>query len=183
MTLSTLDTISALVVIDTQKGIVSLPTVHPSADIVDRIRQLTQAFRKRNLPVILVNVAGLAPGRTETGMKGFNPPAEWIELIDELEHQPEDHLITKHRWGAFHGTALDDLLRGSGATQVVLAGIATSMGVESTARSAYDLGYNVALAVDAMTDLNHDAHKHSVEKIFPMLGEISTTDEVLAFLA
>ena len=82
--------------------------------------------------------------------------------------------MTKQRWGAFLGTDLDDYLRRRGVTQIVLTGVATSIGVESTARSAYDLGYNVTLVVDAMTDRDADAHRHSVEKIFPRLGETAT---------
>jgi nicotinamidase-related amidase len=93
-----------------------------------------------------------------------------------------DHLVTKQRWGAFLGTTLDEYLRQRGVTQIVLTGIATSIGVESTARSAYDLGYNVALVVDAMTDRDAGAHGHSVEKIFPRLGETTTTDDVLQLL-
>jgi nicotinamidase-related amidase len=84
--------------------------------------------------------------------------------------------------GAFLGTSLDDYLRRRGVTQVVLAGVSTSGGVESTARSAYDLGYNVVLVVDAMTDRDADAHRHSIEKIFPRLGEADTTGSVLKLL-
>ena len=91
-------------------------------------------------------------------------------------------LSTKMRWGAFHGTSLDDHLHKKGVTQVILAGIATSIGVESTARNAHDHGYHVALVVDAMTDLDADAHTYSVTKIFPRLGETATTEEVLARL-
>ena len=87
--------------------------------------------------------------------------------------------MTKQRVGAFIGTSLDEYLRERGVTQVFLAGIATSSGVEATARSAYDLGYNVVLVVDAMTDRDPEAHRHSVEKVFPRLGETTTTDEVL----
>ena len=99
-----------------------------------------------------------------------------------MEQHPGDHIVTKQRWGAFNGTSLDDYLRQRGVTQVVLTGAATSIGVESTARSAYDLGYNVALVVDAMTDRDADAHRHSVEKIFPRLGETDTTDNVLKLI-
>jgi nicotinamidase-related amidase len=96
-----------------------------------------------------------------------------------LEQQPSDYVVTKHRAGAFIGTSLDRTLRQRGVTQVFLTGIATSLGVESTARSAYDYGYNVMLVVDAMTDRDGDSHRHSVEKIFPRLGETDTTDNVL----
>src|SRR5439155_3348746 len=90
--------------------------------------------------------------------------------------------VTKQRWGAFAGTTLDRYLRERGVTQIVLTGIATSIGVESTARNAYDHGYNVMLVVDAMTDLHADAHRHSVEKIFPRLGESTTTGQLLRLL-
>ena len=112
----------------------------------------------------------------------FSFPADWTELVPELEQHPGDHLVTKQRWGAFLGTDLDDYLRQRGVTQIVLTGVATSAGVESTARSAYDLGYNVTLVVDAMTDRDADAHRHSVEKIFPRMGETAKTEDVLKLL-
>jgi nicotinamidase-related amidase len=182
MPLTKLDTAAALVVIDLQKGIVGLPTVHPAGEIVRRAAQLARAFREQGLPVVLVNVSGRAPGRTDAGIPKFSFPADWTELVPELEQGPGDHIVTKQRWGAFLGTSLDDYLRQRGVTQVVLTGVATSAGVESTARSAYDLGYNVTLVVDAMTDRDADAHRHSVEKIFPRLGETATTGDVLKLL-
>ncbi|MGA3236948.1 MAG: isochorismatase family protein [Bryobacteraceae bacterium] len=182
MPLTKLDTTSALIVIDLQKGIVGLPTVHPAGEIVGRAAQLARAFREQGLPVVLVNVSGRAPGRTDAGIPKFSFPADWTELVPELDQSPGDHIVTKQRWGAFLGTSLDDYLRQRGVTQVVLAGVATSVGVESTARSAYDLGYNVTLVVDAMTDRDADAHRHSVEKIFPRLGETAATGDVLKLL-
>ena len=112
----------------------------------------------------------------------YSFPPDWTELIPELEHHPSDHSVTKQRWGAFLGTDLDNYLRQRGVTQIVLTGVATSVGVESTARSAYDLGYNVTLVIDAMTDRDADTHRHSVEKIFPRLGETATTEDVLKLL-
>ncbi len=182
MPLTKLDTTAALVVIDLQRGIVGMPTVHPAGEIIGRVAQLARAFRERGLPVVLVNVAGRAPGRTDAGFPKFSFPADWTELVPELQPHPSDHLVTKQRWGAFLGTTLDDYLRQRGVTQIFLAGIAPSIGVESTARSAYDLGYNVTLIVDAMTDRDADAHRHSVEKIFPRLGETDTTANVLKLL-
>jgi len=182
MPLTKLDTTAALVVIDLQKGIVGLPTVHPAGEIIGRAAQLARAFRERGLPVVLVNVTGAAPGRTDAGSPKLSFPADWTELVPELEQHPDDHTVTKERWGAFLGTTLDDYLRRRGVTQVFLTGVATSSGVESTARSAYDHGYNVALVVDAMTDRDADAHQHSVEKIFPRLGETAKTDDLLKLL-
>jgi nicotinamidase-related amidase len=183
MPLTKLDTIPALVVIDLQKGIAGLPTVHPASEIVGRAAQLARAFRERDLPVVLVNVTGAAPGRTDAGPRNFSFPADWTELVPELERQPSDYIVTKQRVGAFIGTSLDDYLRRRGVTQIVLAGISTSFGVESTARSAYDHGYNVVFAVDAMTDRDAEAHRHSVEKIFPRLGETAQTGDVLKLLS
>lgn len=182
MPLAKLDPAVALVVIDLQKGIVGMPTAHPIGEIVGRAGQLARAFRARGLPVVLVNVDGMAPGRTDAARPKFSFPADWTELVPELEKQSGDHLVTKQRWGAFIGTSLDDILRRQGVTQIVLAGVATSIGVESTARSAYDAGYSVALVVDAMTDRDADAHRYSVEKIFPRLGETAATADLLALL-
>jgi nicotinamidase-related amidase len=182
MPVTQLDTNAALIVIDLQKGIVTIPTAHPASGIIARSADLARAFRKRGLPVVLVNVTAPAPGRTDAGPRTFSFPPDWAELIPELEQHPDDHLISKQRVGAFIGTSLDEILRRRGVTQVFLAGIATSVGVEATARSAYDHGYNVALVVDAMTDRSADAHDHSVEKIFPRIGETDTTDNVLKLL-
>jgi nicotinamidase-related amidase len=99
-----------------------------------------------------------------------------------LHVQPDDYLVTKQRWGAFYGTTLDAYLREVGVTQIVLAGIATSAGVESTARSAYEHGYHVVLATDAMTDRDPAAHENSVERIFPKLGETATASQILQLL-
>ncbi|HEX3788069.1 MAG TPA: isochorismatase family protein [Pseudonocardiaceae bacterium] len=185
MPLTTIDPKTALVVIDLQKGIVAAPAVHPVAEIVQRSARLAAAFRKQDQPVVLVNVAGRAPGRTDADQaagSGFTPPADWTELVTELDAQPSDHRVTKQRWGAFHDSTLDAHLRELGVTQIVLAGVATSVGVESTARWAYELGYHVVLATDAMTDLSLAAHDNSVQRIFPRLGETATTAEVLAML-
>jgi nicotinamidase-related amidase len=183
MPITKLDPNAALVLIDLQKGVVGLPTVHPTSEIVARAAQLAQAFRKRGLTVVLVNVTAMAPGRTEAGRPKFSFPEGWTELVPELEAHPDDYLVSKQRVGAFHGTSLDSSLREHGVTQVVLAGISTSSGVEATARSAYDLGYHVALVVDAMTDMDADMHRHSVERIFPKLGKTDTTGNVLKLLA
>jgi nicotinamidase-related amidase len=183
MPITQLDIGAALIVIDLQKGLVTIPTVHPASDITSRAGKLARAFRERGLPVVLVNVTGAAPGRTDAGPRNLSSlPADWIELVPELEQQPGDHIVSKQRVGAFIGTSLDDYLHKRGVTQIFLAGISTSAGVESTARSAHDCGYNVALVVDAMTDRDADAHRHSVEKIFPKIGETDTTDNVLKLL-
>jgi nicotinamidase-related amidase len=183
MPLTKLDPIPALITIDLQKGIAGLPTVHPAKDIIENAAKLARAFREKGLPVVLVNVAGGAPGRTDAGRPNFTFPDDWTELVPELDQQPGDHPVTKQRWGAFLGTGLEQLLRKADVTQVILVGIATSIGVESTARSAYDLGYNVVLVTDAMTDRDAEAHRFTVENVFPRLGETTTTEAVLGFLA
>jgi len=182
MPLTQLDKTPALVVIDLQKGIVGIPTAHPADQIVAQAAELARAFRAHRLPVVLVHVTGGAPGRTQTPMPKGPRAVDWAELVPQLDRQPTDYVLTKQRWGAFTGTNLDDYLRQHGVTQIVVAGISTSIGVESTARSAYELGYNVVLATDAMTDRDAESHRHSVEKIFPRLGETTSTAEVVKML-
>jgi nicotinamidase-related amidase len=179
MSLTTLDTNAALIVIDLQKGITALPAVHPIKEIIFHAAALAGAFRQRGLPVVLVNVTAAAPGRTDVGPRNLSLPPDWTELVPELEHQSGDYLISKQRVGAFIGTQLDETLRRRNVTQVFVIGVATSAGVESTVRSAYDHGYNVVTVVDAMTDRDAESHRHSVEKIFPKMSETDTTDNVL----
>ena len=180
--MTTLDPITALIVIDLQKGIVGMPTAHPAADIVARAAELARAFRRHRLPVVLVNVTGGAPGRAEQARSTAGRPADWTELVPELDRQPTDHAETKRTWGAFTNTGLREYLEKRGVTQVVIAGISTSFGVESTARFAHELGYNVVLAVDAMTDASLEAHTNSITRIFPRLGETGTTAEIIRLL-
>jgi nicotinamidase-related amidase len=182
MSATILDPRTALVVIDLQKGIAALPAAAPIEAVTQRAALLATAFRERNLPVVLVNVAGSAAGRTEQSRGAMPLAADWAELLPALGQQPQDHLVTKHTWGAFTGTNLESWLRLSGVTQIVLAGVATSIGVESTAREAYALGFNVTLAIDAMTDMSADAHANSVSRIFPRLGETGTTREIITLL-
>lgn len=182
MALTGLDPKAALVVIDLQKGIVGMPTVESGAEIVAKAAKMAQAFRAKNLPVVLVNVAGRSPGRTQVTWPASAFPPDWTDLAPELNRQPSDYVLTKKRVGAFVGTQLDSYLRGQGVTQIFLVGIATSGGVEATGRSAYDLGYNVVYVVDAMTDRDADNHRHSIEKTFPRMGETCTTGDVLALL-
>jgi len=190
MAVTTLDPRTALVVVDLQAGIVAAPTrPYTGSDVVARSAELATAFRARDLPVVLVRVsfaadgADAVPGRTDVGGAGGPRPEGWDVVVDELAGHPGDIRVTKRNWGAFHGTGLDVALRRRGVTQIVLTGIATSIGVESTARAAHEHGYHVTLATDAMSDMDADAHRNSVERIFPRLGETGTTAEILELLA
>ncbi len=182
MPVTTLDPKTALIVIDLQKGIIDLPAVHPMKEVAKHAGELADAFRRDRLPVVLVNVDGGAPGRTEQTRSTRDLPPGWSDLIPELNPQPTDHRVTKRTWGAFTNTGLEKQLRDLGVTQVVIAGVSTSAGVESTARFAHEHGFHVTLAVDAMTDTNADAHHNSLTRIFPRLGETGTTQEIIELL-
>jgi nicotinamidase-related amidase len=182
MPISALDPKTALLVVDLQKGIVGLPTVHPIEGIIQNSVALLEAFRERQLPVVLINVDGGPPGRAEQSFSTRGMPAGWTDLIPELRQQPGDHLVTKRTRGAFTHTDLEKYLQDNGITQVVIVGVATGGGVESTARHAHELGFNVTLAIDAMTDRDADIHHNSVTRIFPKMSETGTTREVLDLL-
>jgi len=187
--LTTLDDRTALVVVDLQNGVRTRPAApHPVDDVIAHTGELATAFRAHGLPVVLVRYTtdgpDATPGRTDMSGRTQPPPPEgWDEIVDALASHPEDLVVTKRNWGSFYGTDLDLQLRRRGVTQVVLTGVATSLGVESTARAAHEHGYHVTLATDAMTDLNPDAHHHSVRRIFPLLGETGTTAETTELLA
>lgn len=165
-----------------QKGILSTPKVHPIDEVVQNVCRIINAFRSHNLPVVFVNVAGAPSGRTEQTRSVGEPLEGWTDLIPELNRQQSDHLVTKRQWGAFTNTDLHDYLKKQSVTQVMIVGISTSIGVESTARHAHELGFNVNLIVDSMTDTNMDAHVNSITRIFPRLGETGTAAEVVGLL-
>ena len=183
MPVTTLDPRTALIIVDLQKGIVAMAGAEAVEPVIHNSRRLADAFRRNGLPVVLVNVAGGAPGRTEQQRPTQPFPADWTEVLPELGRAPTDICITKHSWGGFANTDLEGQLKSQGVTQVVLTGIATSIGVESTARQAYEAGFNVTLAIDAMADLRNEAHDCSIRYIFPRLGETGTTDEIIALLS
>ncbi|MET9404621.1 hydrolase [Streptomyces sp. NPDC002935] len=190
MAVTTLDPRTALVLIDLQNGIVGNPGLapHPAADVVRRAVRLADAFRGHDLPVVLVRVTAAADGadavhgRIDGPSRAGGFPAGWDVLVEDLAGHPEDITVTKRNWGAFYGTDLDLQLRRRGINQIVLAGIATSIGVESSARAAHEHGYHVTLATDAMSDLDPETHRNSVERIFPRLGETGTTEEIVELL-
>jgi nicotinamidase-related amidase/predicted MFS family arabinose efflux permease len=192
MTLTALDDRTALVLIDLQNGIMAAPgTPYTTAEVLARAVELAGAFHAHDLPVVLVRVtfadsgADAPPGRTEVRGRGGarTEGAGWDRIVTDLAGHPDDIIVTKRGWGAFHGTDLDLHLRRRGITQIVLAGISTSAGVESTARAAHEHGYHVTLATDAMTDLDADSHHHSISKIFPRLGETGATADITGLLA
>ncbi|MCW2528373.1 MAG: hydrolase [Pseudonocardiales bacterium] len=190
MPITTIDPTAALILVDLQRGILGAPTSPVPVDtVLSNARDLAAAFRTKGHEVVLVNVAGGAPGRTDENQERAAAPGSrsarpegWMELADGLDAQPSDHRITKRTWGAFSGTSLDEHLKERGVTQVILGGVATSIGVESTARHAYELGYHVVLATDAMSDRDPGAHQNSIDSVFPRLGETGTTADILRLL-
>lgn len=183
MPLTTLDPNTALIIVDLQKGLMSVALTPPIEDVIARSRRLADAFHRHRRPVVLVSVVGMAPGRTEQPPRDVRAlPADFATLVPELGQQPEDIVIAKRSWGAFATTDLEAQLKALGVTQVVVTGVATGTGVEATARQAYEAGFNVTLAIDAMADTRPEAHQHSIRAVFPRLGETGSTEDILALL-
>ena len=181
--------VTTLVVIDLQKGITGFPTVpHGPELVIQRAATLAGAFRARGRPVFLVRVTPSPDGKdalqpiADNPWRRPTPPPDWADLVPALGPQPGDFVITKHQWGAFYGTELDLQFRRRGITTMVLCGIATNIGVESTARFAYEYGYHQIFAEDAMSALSVEEHALTVAKIFPRIGLVRTTAEILAGL-
>jgi nicotinamidase-related amidase len=180
---------TALVVIDLQKGIVGRQTApHASDSVVRSAAALAEAFRKNGMPVFLVRVTPSPDGKdalrpiADAPMQFQSPLPDWADIVPELGPKPCDFVITKHQWGAFHGTELDLQFRRRGMTTMLLCGISTNIGVESTARFAYEFGYNQIFAEDAMSALSMEEHTFTVTKIFPRIGLVRKTQEILADL-
>ncbi len=178
---------TALVLIDLQNGIVNFPVAHPVKEVVNNAAKLADAFRKANMPVVLVNVnpetSPLNKTRKDAASHAMTFPPEWFEIIPELKASDNDIHITKNTWNAFTNKDLHEVLQQKSITGIVVAGIATSIGVEGTARNASELGYNITFASDAMTDMVASAHDNSVNIIFPRLGEVDSTDAIIDLVA
>jgi nicotinamidase-related amidase len=179
---------TALVVIDLQKGIVGMPTQpYDTGTVVCNAAKLANAFRKNNMPVFLVRVQASPDKKdrlepvADTPMRMTVPmPADWSEIVPELGPEPNDFVVTKKQWGAFYGTDLDLQLRRRKIETIVLCGIATNIGVESTARFAYEFGYQQIFAEDAMSGRSKEEHDHAVMMTFPRIGRVRKTNEILA---
>jgi nicotinamidase-related amidase len=185
---TTLDPATALILIDLQHGITALPTADPSDEIVARGARLADAFRAHQKLVVATRVAFSPDGGdvidTRTVANAGNPTStpDYGELHAELKLDDGDLSIIKRGWNAFYGTELDLELRRRKISGIVLAGISTSIGVESTARAANERGYELTIVTDAVTDTSESAHRNSLDVIFPRIAELATTDEVLIAL-
>jgi nicotinamidase-related amidase len=185
---ATLDPATALVLIDLQHGITALPTAHPAEEIVARCVRMADAFRADKKLVVASRVAFARDGgdviktRSADSPTDLQPVPAYGELRAEVGLSDRDIVVTKHGWNAFYGTDLDLELRRRKVTGIVLAGISTSIGVESTARAANERGYELTIVTDAITDTDEGAHLNSLRAIFPRIAELVTTDEVLTAL-
>lgn len=182
---------TAVVVIDLQKGIAGIAggAPHAKSAVIANCARLLAAARRAGAQPMLVHVGGSTDGADRLHSVADQPmrrsaplPPDWSDLIPELDCQPADIVILKRQWGAFYGTDLDLQLRRRGLTTIILCGIATEYGVESTARDACERGLELVFAEDAMTGFTAEGHLNSVERIFPRIGRVRSTDEIVAAL-
>jgi nicotinamidase-related amidase len=180
---------TGLVVIDLQKGVAAFECQpYDVKTVVANSSELAKAFRRNTMPVFLVRVV-LSPGTalqtlsdTTMPMRGERP-SDWSDIVPELGPEPSDVVITKKQWGAFYGTDLELRLRRGGLDTIVLTGIATTYGVESTARFAYEYGFQQIFAEDAMSDRSKEAHANAVEFVLKRMGRVRKTADILQALA
>jgi nicotinamidase-related amidase len=175
---------TALILIDLQQGVVANTTLpHAAMDVVKRCAALAETFRKKGSAVIYVHVdmANLLQLPVDQPSRDPNappPPLGASELVPEAGKQPGDTLITKRFWDAFGRTDLEKILRERGTTTIVLGGISTNFGVESTARTAASLGFAVILAEDTASSRSVEAHRFAIETIFPRLGRVRSAKQI-----
>ena len=189
--MSNIDTIdykkTAIVVIDLQEGIAKREGLAPYSgkEVVDNSAKLAKALKEKGGEVFLVRVSftdgkdALHPALDPVESNATIPQAGWDVIVPELSEIEGAHVITKRQWGAFYGTELDLQLRRRGIDTIILCGIATGVGVDTTAREAFQRGYNQIFAMDAMTGLVKEEHEYLSKFIFPRMGKLRTTKEIL----
>jgi ureidoacrylate peracid hydrolase len=160
--------------------------------VVDRARTLLMAARAGGVPVVYIRMLGddkylsspmraqymrnhghPRPTCVQEGMWGadfygdLRPAGTGLEL-----------LVDKHRYSAFIGTRLDQLLRSHDVKTVVVAGVATSGCVESTIRDAFMLDYYVVIAADACGDFDDARHRATLNKMDLSFGYVVSVDDL-----
>lgn len=178
---------TALVVIDLQNGIVNSPRLpHSGAEVVGKASNLIKAFSNKGALVVLVRVSSIdgkdmIKPETDSASNSVKFSEGWDRFVPEIEDK-NAITITKRQWGAFHGTELDLQLRRRGIDTIVLCGISTSIGVDTTAREAYQHGYNQIFVEEAMTAGTKEEHDYVCKYIFPKIGKMRTSEEVISSL-
>lgn len=169
---------TALIVVDLQAGTAQYQRTHPVETVVANVDTLARATRAAGGTVVFIrhDPAGTPAGATQYGGGPRPAPVAYGSLLPE--RADDDRNLTRGGWSAFAGTGLDERLRADGVTEVVVVGQATTFGVESTARAAYDLGYDVVLVEDATNDPDPDAHAARFRSVFPALGVVAQTADL-----
>jgi nicotinamidase-related amidase len=175
---------TAVVLIDIQKGILRLPlTPHSASDVITTSCTFTETCRRAGATVVLVNVDWSADHRDALSSAVDKPldhpelPADWSVFADGLQKEG-DLVVTKRQWGAFYGTDMDLQLRRRGIKTIILGGIVTNFGVESTARTAWEHGYELVIPEDLSSAVDDDMHRFAMEKIFPRISRVTTLAEI-----
>jgi nicotinamidase-related amidase len=173
---------TALVLIDLQNGILGRKLAPISADeLVARGNALADKFRAAGALVVLVNAVPKLDG-PERQVDEHTPmpktlPLGFAELAPGLA-KLGDILVTKSTWGAFFRTDLDSELNRRGVRTVVLGGVATQFGVESTARQAWELGYELVIVRDATTSIAIGGHESTMRGVFPRIARVTDSDAI-----
>ncbi len=179
---------TALVAIDLQNALMGLTAApHAVADVVKTNRQISDALRARGGLIVWVRVdinkLLTLPVDQPSQFGGQPMPDELSEIAPSAGRQDADLVITKYHWGAFAGTPLEQQLRDRGIDTIVLTGISTNAGVESTLRQGTGLGFAFVTVEDACSAQDAEEHRFAFAKIFPRLARVRTAAEVLEALA
>ena len=178
---------TAVVLIDLQHGILQRQLApYTGEEVVEAANRLTDAARSAGVSILYVHVSlgetPDVPTDTPTSRPTEPLPPRSLELVPALHRQPEDHVLLKRQRGAFYGTDLEQTLRRRGIQTIIIGGVATNIGVESTAREACDHRYGVVFAHDAMSSVSTELHQFAVEKIFPLFGQVRSVGEIVLAL-
>ncbi|OCA96720.1 isochorismatase family protein [Clostridium beijerinckii] len=181
---------SALVLIDLQKGIAAgriSGSPNPVDQVIQNASKLVKEFSEKGVFIVLVRVStidgkDMVKPKTDLAASGMKYQEGWDELIPEIAGTRNAHIVTKRQWGAFYGTDLDLQLRRRGIDTIVLGGISTNIGVDTTAREAFQHGYNQIFVEDAMTAISKEEHEYVCKYIFPRIGKIRTSEQVISLL-
>ena len=178
---------TALITIDIQKLILAMPLAPQTADeLVAQAVRLARAVKAGEGTLIRVvtdfsrDLADLPQAEVDSPFRlpPSGLPTDATEIPPGLAEIAPDLVITKHQWSAFYGTELDLQLRRRKIEKIILAGVATNFGVESTARDAWQHHYHVMVASDAVTSFSSELHEFSIKNVLPRVSRVRSLPEI-----
>ncbi len=178
---------SALIVWDVQRFLVD--RVFNKEEFLLNLNKLLSRAREAKMPVIFTKITPMPPGFESPSRKYISSkmkfdlsqvPKEMWDL--EIKPRENEIVVNKNTASIFVGTNFELMAKNAGIETLIIAGIATEIGVESTARDASNRGFYTVVVSDSSSSMDKEAHLRALTNM-TKLFDVLSTDEVIKNLS